>query len=218
MTVPDYVAPFAGWKAFSVSGDRRGAFLREPGPEGEVWWPGEVHSESNGDRIPLLGTTPQTLAAVRDAGVNGSGRLCVGIVNGWGDVTLTGALLHVERAYPRALWLPFDDARRRDRREAIRLHRRLADYGVATTAIPHEQWMNAFNQASVDAEGGHAVAETDANGEGRFVVEPVISPVPAKSRRRRASEPCDAPHRRGLDGRTDAADPEHMRRRPRDDE
>ncbi len=193
MDTPDYVAPFAGWKTFSIVGDRRRALLGEACGDGgdvAIWWPGEAYRTRSGSGVELLSTTPQTLTAVRDIGL-GDTNLCVGLVNGWGQITTAGVTLHAELAYPRALWLPFDDRKRSAERKAARVVRRLADYGIPVRAIRVDLWAGAFDQAFVDSRAQQdAVSMGNVHGVDHFVVEPIIDPVPGGSNARRP-QPLD---------------------------
>jgi hypothetical protein len=122
---------------------------------------------------------------VRDIGL-GEGDLCVGLVNGWGHITTTGVTLRAELAYPRALWLPFDERRRRAERKAARVVRRLEDYGVPVRTIRIGDWAHAFDRAFVDSQASDdLVAMSNVHGVDRFVVEPIDDPVPTGSRARR---------------------------------
>jgi hypothetical protein len=217
MDTPDYVAPFAGWKTFSIVGDRRRALVAEPygdGGESAVWWPGEAHRTPTASGVELLSTTQETLAVVRDIGLGEAG-LCVGLVNGWGHITTTGVTLRAELAYPRALWLPFNTRKRSAERKAARVVRRLADYGIPVRAIRVDHWAGAFDQAFLEIQAGENVfPAADVHGVDRFVVEPIIEPVPAGSHARRALPPGRSATV-GDHGRSDARAPEGSRwRRP----
>jgi hypothetical protein len=186
MDVPDYATPLLGWKTFHVAVERRAAYLDEGRHDEDRWWPAETRQRES--RVQMLRTTSETLDVIAAAGLVDA-EVCVAIVQCWGHVAINAVSLRATHAYPLALWLPFDGTRRRAGRNARRMCRRLDDYGVRTVAIDRGQWAFTFAQAYADATDldSHVAAPSIVDGEDHVVVEPIVSPVPQSSVRRRGA-------------------------------
>lgn len=196
MIVPDYPVALRGWKSFGVRVERNRASLHDRDDRGTTWWPGEVHRVDSG--IFALRTAASTLEVVRDAAIDESD-ICIAVVECWGEVTLNSMSLRATQAYPQALWIPFDGSRRRARRHASRLSARLDDYGIRATAIERGEWFTAFDRAYADVAGQDApLVESAQVGETDVVVEPLVTPVPEQSVRRRPAATDPQTDHRGL--------------------